>query len=134
MDLARLQELKQKLLYEEKLTVVWSFFTDHFADHDEFVALGEHTRHPFVEAVLAQLGQQLFADKGTVRNLILTRVPEQHFLHGGFGMAGRVGGVIYFEDVGVGLLAVSPLPPSIDVNYARFSGQPIKRYTNPSRN
>ncbi|MDB5313169.1 MAG: hypothetical protein JWO38_7371 [Gemmataceae bacterium] len=134
MDLAELQVLKQKLLHDEKLAPVWSYFMDHFADHREFIALGERINDSFVEAVLAQVSQQLFGADGAVHNLILTGIPEQHFLHGGFGMGGRFGGVIYFEDAQVGLLAVPVGPPSAEVKYARFSGRFARLPGDPSLN
>ena len=134
MDVARLQELKQKLLSEKELAPVWSFFLDHFGQDPEFIALGERAGHPFVEAVVAQVGRQLFARDGKVTGLLLTRIGEQQFIHGGFSMAGRIGGVIYFEDVRTGLVVVADNPPSIEVKYARFTGQPIRNPGQPSRN
>jgi hypothetical protein len=134
MDLAPLQQLKQKLLHDEKLDPVWSFFMDHFADRSEFIALGERAHHALVEAVVAQVGQQLYASDGAVSGLLLTRVADQRFLHGGFFMGGRPGGVIYFEDAHIGLVAVAETPPSIQVKYARFSGRPVHKSREPSRN
>lgn len=41
MDLNRLQDLKQKLLHDQDLAPVWSFFLDHFGGNPAFIALGE---------------------------------------------------------------------------------------------
>jgi hypothetical protein len=49
-------------------------------------------------------------------------------------MGGNLGGVIYFEDVQMGLVTVAEMPPSIDVKYARFSGKPARKIPTPSRN
>jgi len=134
MDLAQLQQLKQQLLHEEQLSRIWLYFMDHFAEKVEFIAIGEEARDPLVEAVIAQIGQQLFGDDGAVSHLLLSRVAEQDFIHGGFALGGRVGGVIYFEDLHMGLLMVTDHPPSIEVKYARFSGRPLPRRGEPSRN
>jgi hypothetical protein len=134
MDLARLQELKQKLLHDEKLAPVWTFFLDHFGEDPAFIALGERASHPLVEAVLAEVSQQLFGRDGTVTQLLLTQLADQQFLHGGFRMGGRFGGVIYFEDAHIGLVAVADHPPSIEGKYARFSGHPVRRQGTPSQN
>lgn len=134
MDLNQLQELKQKLLHDAKLPPVWGYFLDNFGEKPEFIALGERTSQPFVEAVVAEVGRQLFGGKTTVRDLILKRIPEQNFIHGGFGIAGRIGGVIFFEDAQIGLVMASELPPSTEVKYARFSGQPVRRIPTPSVN
>jgi hypothetical protein len=134
MDLTRVQELKQKLLQEAELAPVWLFFMNHFVDNPEFIALGERVSHPFVEAVVAEVGRQLFGGKGAVNNLLLTLIAEQQFIHGGFAMGGHLGGVIYFEDAQMGLVTVAEMPPSIDVKYARFSGKPIRKVPTPSVN
>ena len=134
MDLTQMQELKQKLLYEAELAPVWSFFMNHFVDNPEFIALGSQISHPFVEAVVAEVGRQLFGSDGKVNNLRLTQIADQSFIHGGFGMGLHLGGVIYFDDVQMGLVTVAEKPPSIDVKYARFSGRPARKMPTPSRN
>jgi len=134
MDLALLQQLKEKLLHDVKLEPVWDYFMDHFAHRPEFIALGERTDHPFVEAVVAEVGKQLYAANGAINALLLTRIAKQHFVHGGFVMGGRVGGVIFFEDANIGLVTVTENPPSIEVKYARFSGRPLRKPCDPSPN
>lgn len=84
--------------------------------------------------MLAEIGRQLFSRDGTVSGLLLTRLADEHFIHGGFQMGARLGGVIYFEDAHIGLAAVADTPPSIEAKYARFSGQPVRRQGKPSRN
>jgi hypothetical protein len=134
MNLAKLQELKQKLIQDAQLPPVWTFFMDHFADKPEFIALGDRARHPLVEAVVAQVAEQMFPKDGKVRGLMLSRLADQQFLHGGLMMGRRIGGVIYFEDAHIGLIAVADTPPSIEVKYARFSGRPIADRGEPSLN
>jgi hypothetical protein len=134
MDRPSLEELKQKLLHEKALPPVWAFFLDHFGENPDFIARGERADHPFVEAVIAQVSQQLFPKDGAIGGLILTRVAESQFIHGGFFMGLRPGGVIYFEDARIGLLAVADIPPSIEAKYARFSGHPVPKLGEPSRN
>jgi len=134
MDRDKLQQLKQKLLHDKDLAPVWLFFMDHFAEDPAFIALGERVDHPLIEAVLAEVSRQLFPRDGAVTRTLLTRLAEQRFLHGGFFMGLRPGGVIFFEDISMGLLAVPDLPPSIEVKYARFSGHPLPKRGEPSRN
>ncbi len=134
MDLTRLEELKRKLVQDKALPPVWRFFLDHLGEDPEFIRLGDQTRHPFVEAALAQVGRQLFPQAEAIVGLLLTRLPEQQFLHGGFMIAGRPGGLFYFDDVRMGLITIAELPPSIDVKYARFSGHPLRPPATPSAN
>jgi hypothetical protein len=135
MDLSPMQELKQKLLHESQLPPVWVYFLDHFGDKQEFRVLGDRVDHPFVEAVVSEVGRQLFGNKHPVRDLILKRIEDQNFIHGGFMIGGHIGGVIFFEDAQMGLVMVAEMPPSIEVKYARFSGQPLRRrIPEPSQN
>jgi hypothetical protein len=134
MDFVRLEELKRKLLRDKVLPPVWRFFLDHFGDDPAFIGLGKQTRHPFVEAALAEVCRQLYPQAAAITGLLLTRLAEQQFIHGGFFVAGRPGALIYFEDVRMGLITVAELPPSIEVKYCRFSGQPIRPPAQPSVN
>lgn len=134
MNLELLEELKRKLQQEAELAPVWIYFLDHFGENPAFIALGERINHNFVEAVIAQVALQLYGDGCAIRNMILTRMPDRPFVHGGFSIDGRIGGVIYFEDAHIGLVTVTELPPSIDVRYARFSGQPLRKLPVPSNN
>jgi hypothetical protein len=131
MDLTPLQELKRKLLHDKELAPVWKYFLDNLAEDQEFIDLGESTDHPFVTAVVAQVSRQLFPKAGPPACLMLTRLADQEFVHGGFIVANRPAGVIYFEDALMGLIAVAELPPSIETKYARFSGIPLRRGTPP---
>ena len=123
MNLELLEQLKQKLDHEKKLSSVWSFYMDYFAAHREFTDLGEPTDNSLVEAVVIQVGQQLFGGDDTVSDLLLIRIADHQFLHGAFVIGGRMGGVIYFEDKQMGLVAVAERSPSKEVKYSRFSGQ-----------
>ncbi len=134
MDLSRLQELKTKLIHDKDLFPVWGFFLDHFGNNLEFMKLGEPVSHEFIESVVPRTGLQMFPQDGMVCTLQLVRLADQQFIHGGVNVAGRVGGVFFFEDVQVGLLAVSDHFPSDETKMARFSCQPLRRPGTPSRN
>ncbi len=125
-DLDRLQDLKQKLSQEKELATIWLYFMDHFADHKAFTDLGDRAYHALVESVIKQLCKQLFGKQGKMGNLLLTQIPEHQFLHGVFDVQGRMGGVIYFEETLMGLVAITGIPPSSEVRYARFTGQQFK--------
>jgi hypothetical protein len=134
MDLSRLQELKAKLIHDKDLLPVWGFFLDHFGEDLEFMELGEPVRHELIESVVAQTGLQMFPRDGMVSEVRLIRLADQQFIHGGVNVGGRAGGVFYFEDVQVGLVAVSDHFPSDETKMARFSCQPYRRPGTPSRN
>jgi len=134
MDMNHLQELQRKLRHDKDLAPVWDYFLTHLAEAPAFMALGERSRDPFVESVVTEVSRQLYGPSGKVHGLMLTRLPERAFIHGGFTVGGRIGAVFYFEEVGMGLVAVAENPPSTVMRYARFSGHPIQRPGEPSPN
>jgi hypothetical protein len=134
MSVSRLPELKKMLLHEKNLGTVWSFFMDHFAENSEFMALGEGARHTLVEAIVARVGKEMFSGPGTVRGLLLSRVPDQNFIHGGFSVDGRIGAIFYFEDIQTGLMSLAEGFSSDQVKFARFSGRMVRDPAPPSRN
>jgi hypothetical protein len=125
MNIQRLQELKQKLINEKDLSQIWLFYMDHFADHQEFTELGEPARNDYLDVVLQKTCQQMFGKSITITNFFLIYIAEHQFFHGPFQVEGRIGGMIFFEDVKIGLLAVSSeFPPTDAVKYSRFSEPP----------
>lgn len=132
MKIERLQELKQKLRSEKDLSRIWLFYMDHFADHREFTDLGEPAHNQYLDTVVHKTCQQMFGKKIKINNSFLIYIAEYHFFHGSFQVDKRIGGVIYFEDIKIGLLAVSAdFPPTDVVKYSRFSE--LNRMSAPNR-
>ncbi|MBW4550396.1 MAG: hypothetical protein KME35_04710 [Aphanocapsa sp. GSE-SYN-MK-11-07L] len=122
MNIDRLPELKQKLTNEADLSQIWLFYMDHFADYPEFTDLGQPAQNNYLDAVLDQICQQMFGSAVIITNFFLIYIAEHQFFHGPFQVEGCIGGVIYFEDIKIGLMAVSAESPANDlVKYSRFS-------------
>ncbi|MHC5897637.1 hypothetical protein [Nostoc sp.] len=95
---------------------------DHFADQPEFTDLGEPADNEYLDAVLYKTCQQMFGSPIKITGFFLIYIPNYRLFHGPFQVEGRIGGVIYFEDIKIGLLAVSAdYPPTDAVKYSRFS-------------
>ena len=140
-DLSLLATLKDKLIHATHFADVSNYFFDHFGADPAFLALGEATKQPFLETVVGQVAAQLFGKQALaagqtalLNTLLLTRLPEHQFIHGGLTVAGQLGNLIYFEDEGVGLLTVTMPPPSTETHFARFRGQKLRRTPTPSVN
>jgi hypothetical protein len=134
MDLAFLQDLKTDLINTEDFKKVWESFFDWLDQNQEFIDLGTRFSDERLETAIAEIGLQMFPNDGTVTMMLLIRLPDQQFIHGNVHVGGRAGGVIYFEDVSVGLVAVCDHFPSDETKFARFSTMPYKPGGTPSRN
>jgi hypothetical protein len=133
MNIDQLQELKQKLTIEANLSAIWSFYMDHFADHPEFIELGEPTSNEYLHSVIHKTSQQMFGREIEISNFFPIYITQYGFFHAPFWAEQRIGGVIYFEDIKVGLIAVSAdYPPTDEVKYSRFSE--VMQLPTPNRN
>lgn len=134
LDLKLLATLKEKLRTATEFAEVWRYFLDNFGENREFIGLGEPTRSEFLEAVLGQVGSQLFTtERVTLENVRFIRLPDHHFVHGGCMIKGVLANVLYFEDVGQGVMFVSRSFKPGEVLYARFSGVPLSPPPPPPR-
>lgn len=133
MKIERLQELKQKLVSEADLSEIWLFYMDNFADHQEFTDLGEPVHHEYISNVIHKTCHLGFGKVKAIDGLLLIHIPQYQFIHGPFQYNRRIGGVIYFEDIKIGLIAVSAdFPPTDSVKYSRFSE--VMRLSEPRGN
>jgi hypothetical protein len=134
MDLNRLHDLKEKLVNGKNFSEIWHFYMDHFADHQEFVELGEPAQSKRVEAAIAAACQKMlsippkkgFGDPAKlntpkIAKFFLIKIPEYQLFHGPVQVGKRMGGMFYFEDIKTGLLAVPSQANIEEIQYSRFS-------------
>jgi hypothetical protein len=134
MDLAFLQELKGRLINEGDFKKVWEAFFDWMDANLEFMDLGSPFSDRQIESAIAHVVAQTLPGERSAVMLRLIRLADQKFIHGAVNVGRRAGGLIYFEDVKVGLLAVCDHFPSDETKFARFSTMPHKPGGRPSRN
>lgn len=133
MNIDRLQELKQKLTLEADLSAIWSFYMDHFADDPKFIELGEPKYNEYLDAVIHKTVEQMFGRAIKINGFFPIYIAQYSFFHAPFWVERRIGGVIYFEDIKIGLIAVSAdYPPTDVVKYSRFSE--VMQLPTPNRN
>ena len=122
MQIERLEELKQKLTSENDFSQIWNFYMDNFADHAEFTDLGHPAKNKYLDTVVRKTCQEMFGNKMKITDFLLIQIAKYKFFHGPFQVDGRIGGVIYFQDINIGLLAVSAdFSLNGMVKYSRFS-------------
>ncbi|MBD2435396.1 hypothetical protein [Nostoc sp. FACHB-110] len=133
MNSDRFQELKQKLTLEADLSNIWLYYMDNFADHSEFIDLGAPTPNQYLDSIIHKTVEQIFGRAIKITNFLPIYIKEYNFFHAPFQVERRIGGVIYFEDIKVGLIAISVDYPSTDVvKYSRFSE--VLQLPKPNRN
>ncbi|MEA5605924.1 MAG: hypothetical protein RM022_012075 [Nostoc sp. EfeVER01] len=133
MNIDQFQELRQKLTSEPDLSNIWLFYMDHFADHAEFTDLGEPAYNEYLDGIVQKTCEQMFGRIVKITDFLLIYIAEYGLFHGPFQVERRIGGVIYFEELKIGLIAVSAdYPPTDAVKYSRFSE--VLQLPTPNRN
>ena len=111
MDLRDLSTLKQMLLDAQAtiddLRGVMQFFFDNFGNDQSFLQEGQPATDKNVDGMLQGLAQRLFGVDIDMTGTPLVELPAYHFMHGAFQMQSKSGTVIYFTDVGKGLIAIA---------------------------
>jgi hypothetical protein len=135
MDLSLLRDLEMRLHEAKQFSAVWDFFLTHFGEDPAFIALGQRGSDEFLDAVLRQVGQQLFGRRVSLIDPMLTRLPEYGFIHGTVLLEGRLTSALYFENIHKGMLAIlaGPGDPP-ETKFVRFTGRALYGALNRSEN
>lgn len=134
MDLSRLATLKAKLVQAKEFSDIWTYFLDHFGEDPAFHALGERTRNGFIEAIFDNVAKAMFNGKIEGRDVLLTRLADHLFIHGGGIFGSHLVNVIYFEDIQVGVVIVVKPFSKDPQQYIRFTGPLTPPSNQPSAN
>lgn len=121
MKLKKLDQLKEKLQKETDLSKIWLYYMDEFGDIPEFSDLGEPVRQDDLLAVITQVCQQIFGKPTNIDGILTIYIKEYKFYHAPFMTNNHIGGVIFFEDINTGLIAVTSAASNI-AKYSRFTG------------
>jgi hypothetical protein len=114
--------LKEKILGAENFNEPWEYFFDHFSENPAFMNMGKKTQSPFLQSILEEVGERLFRQKVKVTNMMLTEIPQHHFVHGACFVQNRLASVMYFEDAKVGMLSILGSAQKHEVSMIRFTG------------
>ncbi|UEM20911.1 hypothetical protein JL100_028250 [Skermanella mucosa] len=118
---SKLEDLKNTLLTADSFARVQEKFFDDLGMSPDFVAAGQAVDVPLLKAAFEQVGRRVLGPNCTVQGFALFRMEADKFVHGGCMMDGCLATVLYFEDVDVGLIAVSTDFSTGAMTYARIS-------------
>jgi hypothetical protein len=121
MKLEKLHQLKEKLQQEKDLSKIWLYYMDEFGDRPEFSDLGEPVRQDSLLVVITQVCQQIFGKPININDILTIYIKEHKFYHAPFMANSHIGGVIFFEDINTGLIAVTSATSKL-AKYSRFTG------------
>jgi len=126
---AKLEQLRHKLLTEERFGDAWEFFLSEVAEDDDFIRAGRALMpaSALSQQLMGLLGRASGVEPDEIEAL-LVEMPQFRFVHGSCKFsATQVGGLIWFDDLDCGLAAMMSLT-SAEVTYARITtvGSPGK--------
>ncbi len=115
----KLSDLKDKLLTGENFSDTYNYFFDHFGENNEFMRMSKKTKHPVIKKIISSIGEQLFKKKVDVTHMMLLKFPKSDFYHGACFIDGKMGGIIFFQDIDMGMISIVKEYP--ETLFIRFS-------------
>ncbi len=120
IDQERIATLRKKLAEATDFLELWEYFLTHFAENPEFHELGRPAEASFLLEVIGELGSKLLNQQAIrISQLMLIEIPEASLFHGACLIEGRLAGLMFFQDLDMGLMALSEI--SGKTMLARFS-------------
>ncbi|MGH9848085.1 MAG: hypothetical protein ACREEM_56090 [Blastocatellia bacterium] len=129
MNLQKLEDLKAMVQIDEDFGAVWKFFFDHFGEKPEFAATGKPAdgeMQSYLEPILEDICKRIANREVMIADFMLSEVPGHGFYHGPCLTDAGIVVVIYFEDVKMGMVSLTPGIGSGMVHYARFTAVPVE--------
>ncbi len=129
MDLEKLQDLKAMVQTDEDFAGIWKYFFDNFGEKPEFAASGKpanETVQMYLEPILEDICQRIVNREVMIAQLILSEVPGYSFYHGPCMTDAGVVVLLYFDDVKMGMMSLTPSLATGTIHYARFTAIPVK--------
>lgn len=114
-------ELKRRLIERDDPGDLLADFAGGLGMDPEFLSCGTRIQHPLLDQVVVEFCREVFGGVNKTR-LVLQRIEEHAFVHGVVLADRRSGAVLYFEDVMLGALVLSPGVGRSASHVARFSG------------
>ncbi|MCP4347674.1 MAG: DCN1-like protein [Desulfobacterales bacterium] len=115
----KLSDLKQKLATGDNFSDIYNYFFDHFGENNEFMRMSKKAKNPMIKKIISFVGEQLFKKKVDITHMMLLKFPKSDFYHGACFIDGKMGGVIFFKDIDMGMLSIVKEYP--ETLFIRFS-------------
>jgi hypothetical protein len=116
--IARLKEL---VVSAEDLAEPVRYFLDHVAAAPAIRRANELGNPTFLGQIIQGVATLHFEAAMPLASPMFFQVAEYGLWHGACRLGGRITQVLYFEDIGVGIVAIAYMPAAEQVDFLRFS-------------
>jgi hypothetical protein len=123
---AKLQRLKQAIQAESELPKISDVFWDEVAREPWFAGAGHPAENPRLRMITERVGWHVLGEAHRATSTMLIHVSEHAFWHGCCVLDGKLGQVLYFEDIDRGLLTIAGDIGSGKTHFVRFSNVEIE--------
>ena len=117
----QLDELKRKLIFEDKFSDTYNYFFDCLGENIDFMRLGKRDKSPDLKKIIQAIGESVFHKEVIITRFLLTRLPKQRFYHGGYYIDGRLSTLFFFREVSMGMAAIIHPESDVNVSFVRFT-------------
>ena len=100
-------ELKKEFAKAKKFSEFWDKFLDDWVGRPAFMEMGTAVENPRLMGIVTLTCDQMLRKKTEPKMAQLVAIPEAQMIHGVYLIAGSMGSIIYFEDLGMGLVVVA---------------------------
>jgi len=111
--------LKEKLVTGDNFSEIQNYFFDCLTENDEFIKRSKRTKNALLKKTISVVAEQVFQRKVTLTYMMILKYPEASFYHGTCFVEGKIAGMLFFEDIDMGLFAVQMKHP--ETSFVRFS-------------
>lgn len=124
LDMGLLENLRFKIGTAKDFYEVFNYFFDNFGENSDFMDQGEPADDKLLLALLKAIGQAVLQTQ-TVKldKVMLMRVPEYNFIHGGLMINNALANVIYCDDLQTGIAAFCLPSAGGKTQLTRFSAE-----------
>ena len=111
-------ELKKEFASAKSFSDFWERFMDNWADRRSFIDMGVATDNPQLMKIIVMTCSRIVGKPVELQMPMLVSIPEANMIHGAYFVAGTMGSILYFEDIGMGLVVLALVNGRTE--YARF--------------
>ena len=115
-------ELRKEFVKTTEFGVFYDKFLQNFGEHPAFMELGSPLIAPHLERIINETTDRMLGHAAEVQAARLVIIPEAQLIHGAFFVESSFGGLLYFEDLRMGMVVITFTSGRCE--FARFTLNP----------